>query len=137
MQPERASQPALAETGHERIVGRRNAPRLRLSIPARLITLEGTSRCILLDLSRTGAQIGLQHPLRVGDGAVLQVAGIDSFGIVTRADRGQFGGCNGFEFEDALIDDDVLAMRHYAASFEQEEQVSLRREVEAWVKGIG
>lgn len=118
------------------IVGRRNAPRLRLSIPARLISLDGTHRCILVNLSRTGAQVGLEQPLRKGDGAILQVAGIDHFAIVMRSDRGCFGGVNGLEFEEPLSDDDVLATRSFAESFEKNERVNLLREVEAWVTGI-
>lgn len=116
-------------------VGRRSAARLRLSIPARLVTLVDTRRCILVDLSRTGAQIGMEAPLSIGDGAFLQIAGLDEFGFVMRRGVGPRGGTNGFEFENELTDDQVLAIRRFSESFEADEQNNHRSEVRAWVNG--
>lgn len=116
-------------------VGRRGAPRLRLSIPARLVTLCDTRRCILIDLSRSGAQIGLRHPLRLFEEGILNIAGVDQFGTVTRSDIMEHGGINGLKFETPLRDSDVLAMREYAESFQDDENRALRREVRAWVDG--
>jgi len=136
MYPLPASKSQATDDDPARVVGRRSAARLRLSIPARLIALNGTFRCILVNLSRTGAQVGLEHPLKNGDGAILQVAGIDHFAVVMRSERGSFGGVNGLEFEEPLSDDDVLATRRFAESFEMNERITLLREVEAWVTGI-
>jgi PilZ domain len=49
--------------------GRRRHSRLRLQLPARLITLEGTLHATLIDLSQTGAKVALDAnaPSR-GDG---------------------------------------------------------------------
>ncbi len=116
-------------------VGRRSAPRLRLSIPARLVTLFDTRRCILVNLSRTGAQIGLEQPLGKGEGAFLQLAGIDQFGSITRCAVGLGGGFNGLEFECPLTDRQVLALRDHAESFADAESRALRDEVRAWVTG--
>ena len=95
-------------------VGRREAARLRLSIPARLVTLYDTRRCILVNLSRTGAQVGLQSPLKHSEGVFLQVAGIDQFGSIVRRIVRQNGGINGLEFESPLTDDQVIALRRYS-----------------------
>jgi len=116
-------------------VGRRAAARLRLSIPARLVTLCDTRRCILVNLSRTGAQVGLEKPLGEGEGVVLQIAGIDQFGDVVRCAVGSSGGINGIEFESGLTDSEVLALRHFADSFAGEENRQLRNEVRTWVAG--
>ncbi|WP_416228086.1 PilZ domain-containing protein [Qipengyuania sp. ASV99] len=116
-------------------VGRRSAPRLRLSVPARLVTLCDTRRCILVDLSRSGAQIGLEKPLREGESVFLQLAGIDQFGTIVRSFTGSGGGANGLEFEYPQNDEQVLAMRQYAECFEGEAQRALREEACAWVTG--
>ncbi|WP_416832273.1 MAG: PilZ domain-containing protein [Erythrobacter sp.] len=135
MQFYRVPRPTLIDNDPEQIVGRRHAPRLRLSIPARLLTLDGASRCILVNLSRTGAHIGLKQPLAAGARAILQVDGIDSFGVVTRCEIGPNGGSNGFEFEEPLSDAEVVAMRQYAEGLERYQEARLRRQAEAWVKG--
>lgn len=131
-----ASNETFLSDDPQQVIGRRDAPRLRLSIPARLIGIYASHRCILVDLSRSGAQIGLQTPLKTGEGAFLQLAGIDQFGTIVRCSNGPFGGANGLEFEVPLNDDDVLAMRQYAETFRDEEYRALRTEVQEWVSGI-
>jgi len=118
------------------MIGRRNAARLRLSIPARIVTLSDTRRCILIDLSRTGAQIGLEAPLEKGKNVFLQLAGLDEFAEVVRADVGPNGGTNGIAFDEHLTDDQVIMVRHYSESIEANESLALRREVRAWVTGV-
>lgn len=115
--------------------GRRSAPRLRLSIPARIVTLTDSRRCVLIDLSRTGARIGLAVPLEVDAGVVLQVGTVDQFGIVTRKKVGFQGGSNGIEFEDELNDNAILEMRRYSENLEEEERRAIRREARKWVSG--
>lgn len=66
----------------------------------------------------------------------LQIAGIDQFGTIVRCDVGPSGGINGIEFEDELDDDAVIALRHYADSFQENENRELRREVQDWVAGL-
>lgn len=48
---------------NDRSFGRVRAPRLRLGIPARLVTLDGTLPVMLEDLSGEGAKITLPVPL--------------------------------------------------------------------------
>ena len=116
-------------------IGRRGAPRLRLSIPARLVTLTDTPRCILINLSRSGARIGLREPLHKRAEVILTVAGLDQFGWVVSSEKGANGGTNGIQFEAPLFDYEVLAIRDYAESMEDEENRALRREVRDWVAG--
>lgn len=112
-------------------VGRRAAPRLRLSIPGKLLTVSETRRCVLLDVSRSGAQIGLAKPLAVGEAGFLRFAGTEVFGTATRVDKGR----NGLEFDVELSDEEVLAIRHFAESYEITERQALMEDVRAWVTG--
>ena len=112
-------------------VGRRSAPRLRLSIPARLITVTESRRCILLDLSRTGAQIGLERPMSLGEAGFLQFADFEVFATVIR----NGAGLNGVEFDVPMQDEEVIAVRHYADAFEGEARRALREEARKWVDG--
>lgn len=117
-------------------VGRRSAARLRLSIPARLTTLYETRPCIVIDISQTGAQIALPKPLRIGQGAVLQVATIEPFGDIVRDMYGPNGGTNGLAFDSPLSEVDVLAVRSFSETFEKDEIRRLRREARRWVSGF-
>jgi|SRR5690606_38270847 len=59
----------MGETAHKiQSFGRRQAPRYRLRIPARLITLDRTFSVVLEDLSAVGAKITMpvQHEFLVG-----------------------------------------------------------------------
>lgn len=112
-------------------VGRRSAARLRLSIPARLVTIAGTRRCIMIDLSRGGAQIGLPSPLGVGEAGFLHFAHCEAFGTVVR----EGPGVNGLEFDVSLSDADVLKTRGFAESYESDQRKALLREARAWVAG--
>lgn len=122
---DRAAEPAIPNTG------RRSAPRLRLILPARLISIEGDQPCILMNLSRSGAQVAVIHPLRSGEAAVLRCAGIDVFGDVIRTDFG----LNAIRFEQELRDADVLAVRHHYDTFEDSQRRSLIETARKWVTG--
>lgn len=116
-------------------VGRRSAPRLRLSIPAELVSLYDRRRCILIDLSCTGAQVGLERPLREGDEVVLQIAGLAPFADVVRQAIGEHGGVNGLSFDPPISEDEVLKVRAHSERFRDDEMRALRREVQQWVEG--
>lgn len=113
------------------MLGRRAAPRLRLSLPAQLVAVERSHTCILLNLSRTGAQIAILDAIRVGEGAILRCAGINHFAIVTRAEFG----LNALEFDEPLTDSIVLDVRRYHENFAERERRALIETARSWVTG--
>jgi hypothetical protein len=112
-------------------IGRRAAPRLRLSIPARITTLFSIKRCVLIDLSQSGAQIGIERPMPVGEPVMLKVADLEQFGEVVRGGPGT----NGIAFDDRLSHEDVLDIRRFSESMEYREREQLWAEARAWVHG--
>jgi hypothetical protein len=125
-----ANTPPLSNLGQSR-TGRRTAPRLRLSLPAQLIAVEGRHHCILLNLSRTGVQVAILHAMREGEGAILQCSAIDQFGEIVRSEFG----LNALQFEEPLSDQQVIAIRHYHENFEASERHSLVETARKWVTG--
>lgn len=117
------------------VTGRRAAARLRLAIPARLVTIHITRSCVLLDLSRSGARIGLAEPLAPDECAYLQVAGLELFGEVVWRGRGANGGLNGLSFDQPLGDAAVLAVRAHAETHAVQERTALLDQVRRWVSG--
>lgn len=61
-------------------IPRRAHSRLRLGIPARLLTLEGQQWVTLIDLSQSGARIALETPRKVVGGGLLRWLGYETFG---------------------------------------------------------
>ncbi|MDJ0642991.1 MAG: PilZ domain-containing protein [Erythrobacter sp.] len=127
-----ASSPPSTGFSHEKI-GRRTAARLRLSLPAKLVTIYETRRCIILNLSQTGVQLGLERPLRQGDAAFLQCADIEQFGTVVRSDPGS----NALEFDVPLTHGQVLEIREFADNFDELERSGFRRIARDWITGGG
>ena len=122
--PEPTDGPALP-------IGRRAAPRLRLSLPAQLIAIEKVHTCILLNLSRTGAQVAILDAIREGEGAILRCGVIDHFVIVARSEFG----LNAVVFDEPLTDEVVLEARRYHENFEEREKRSLIDTARNWVTG--
>ncbi|UAB77899.1 PilZ domain-containing protein [Erythrobacter sp. SCSIO 43205] len=118
-------------------VGKRGAARLRLSIPGTLVSRYATHRCIVIDVSCTGAQVGLEEPMELRETAILQIGDVEPFCEVVRTVRRQNGGINGVRFDPPIENDDVLKIRAYAENYEREEMQALRAEVRKWVDGIG
>ncbi|MEO0030891.1 MAG: hypothetical protein RIS94_649 [Pseudomonadota bacterium] len=108
--------------------GRRQASRLRLGIPAKVILLGGTFDCRLDDLSQSGARIAIAAAMPTpGSDAVLTVNGIEAFGMVRWARMQRFG----VEFDAPLPLEQVVAIRHFAdnyAAHAQEQQLRVARE---------
>ncbi|MEE4337811.1 PilZ domain-containing protein [Erythrobacter sp.] len=120
-----AGLPPIANTG------RRSAARLRVSLPARLISIEGERACVLVNLSRTGAMVAVEGPVRVGENAVLSCAELEAFGEVVRAD----GGLYAMRFDDPISEAEVIAIRRLYDNFEERERRSLVDTVRDWVTG--
>jgi hypothetical protein len=84
---------------------RRGKARLRLGIPAQLLSLHGRSRVTLLDLSETGARIRYSgEPVR---DVVVEWLGYEAFGKVVR----RSGGDLGVRFDDPIAERWVLETR--------------------------
>lgn len=134
--PERADQSQSNYTTTTGVpIGRRAAARLRLALPARLVSLYGTHRCILIDLSTTGAQLGMEMPLATSENAILEIAGKELFCDIVRVSRGPHGGTNGVKFDPELEDQDVLDVRRFSETYKTNELRAIRSEVRAWVNG--
>lgn len=112
-------------------IGRRAAPRLRLSLPARFVAIESTHKCILLNISRTGAQIAILNSVREGEGGFLHCGKLSAFAIVTRSEFS----LNALEFDEEISDEDVLDIRSYYETFEERERRQLIETARKWVNG--
>ena len=112
-------------------VGRRSAPRLRISLPGQLIAVDKVHSCILMNLSRTGAQVAILDSMRKGEGAILRCGAIDHFAIVTRSEFGM----NALTFDEPLSDAQVLDIRRYHENFEERERRALIETARKWVTG--
>lgn len=136
VQPLALANPApVSDPATPRPTGRRSAARLRLAIPVRIVSTHATQTCILLDLSRTGARIGIAEPLAPGICLFLRIAQFELFAEVIRCDRGEGGGINGLAFDEPLPDATVLAVRRHAEGFEQRQRDTLRDQARRWVSG--
>lgn len=111
--------------------GRRSAPRLRISLPAQLIAVEKVHTCILLNLSRSGAQVAILDAMREGEGAILRCGAINQFAIVIRSEFG----LNALQFEEPLTDAVVLDIRRHHENFEERERRALIETARKWATG--
>ena len=111
--------------------GRRRHSRLRVHIPARLITLDGTLQATLLDLSFRGAKVVLgSAALRCGASAVLTWGSFEAFGtIVWTRDQS----C-GLDFETPLKPQILIATRDLADTTPRVD--SNRVAAKGWVTGV-
>jgi len=121
----------------EPLIGRRADGRLRLRIQARLITLDGTIRLVLADLSRWGARIeapdAYRPPLSVGQDAVLAWDRFEAFGTAVWTDGNQ---SMGMRFEEALSREALLATRELEDQrLLSPEKQQLRDAARAFVQG--
>lgn len=80
------------------MVGRRRDSRLRLGVPAQLITLTGQCGASLCDLSQSGAHLRANGTLVRGEDAVLSWLGFEAFGQIVWAGDGEAG----MEFDELL-----------------------------------
>lgn len=102
------------------LTGRRAVSRVRLFVPADVVLLQGQERCLLDDLSQHGARITVRgHLPRPGSGVVLQVQALDAFGTVIWAMGQRFG----LQFDEVLPLPSVIAIRHFADAYVDEEKM--------------
>lgn len=111
---------------------RRSDPRVRLRIPARLILLTGIQSCILEDLSVAGAALIPQDALPpIGTSGILQCQKVEAFGEVVWSRSGRCA----VKFDERLPLAQVVALRHFADSFEETERAEFRERARIWVQG--
>ncbi len=107
---------------------RRGKARLRVGIPADLLTVHGRSPVTLLDLSETGARLRYE-----GDGisdGVLEWLGYEAFGAVVRHADSEVG----LRFDEPIAQDCVLDTRERLPTMQQGEDEVVRFARE-WVGG--
>jgi len=80
------------------IIGRRRDSRLRVGVPAQIITLHGQFTASLADLSQSGAHIRTRGELVRGEELVVTWLGFEAFGTVVWAAPGEVG----LEFDEPL-----------------------------------
>ncbi len=127
------------------VAPRRQRSRLSTRLPARVTTLGGQADCVLLDLSLTGARIGLpasSHLIaetKCGSGAEVEWDGHSAFGfiawIANRTDSFEFG----IHFDQIITPQALIATRDIHDEFwDNGGFSSLQRDTaRRWVKGIG
>lgn len=111
--------------------GRRAAPRLRLSLPGVFLSTQANHRCIITNLSRTGALMVLEDSLQIGKDGFLRCGPIDHFVTVTRKEKG----LNAVEFEIPVSDVFVMQVRKFQESFDAREQDDLLATAREWAHG--
>ena len=88
-------------------VGRRRDSRLRLSVPGRLVTLTGTHKVTLRDISQSGAKLTVPEEIKNGEDGVLAWLDFEAFGTVVWMQKGLAG----MAFDEPLAEPVLLATR--------------------------
>jgi hypothetical protein len=115
-----------------RIPGRRAASRVRLGIPAQVLLIQGLEKCMLDDLSQSGARVTIAAKLPVpGAGVILRARGLEVFGSVVWSQGARFG----ILFEEPLPLRDVVNLRHFADAYVDHERAIQRRNARSFVQG--
>lgn len=115
-----------------RATGKRAESRLRVRLPARLITLDCNLEVILCDLSKSGARIEYPGaPLRSRD-AVLTWRDFEAFGRILWSHSGE----SGIGFYDPIALEWLIATREVGdADILTDQRKLARHHALAWVKG--
>ena len=108
---------------------RRKNARLRMGIPASLVTIDGREQITLLDLSQTGARLCLSRSARLSNG-VLKWLGFEAFGSAVWRDETVVG----LQFDEPIALDWLLDTRAKLPSC-LDEDADVRSFARAWVNG--
>lgn len=119
-----------------RMATRRGWPRLRLCVPAKLVSVTGTQPCLLLDVSRSGALVQADRPLAVHAAGYLRIGPVEAFSIAVRTRSAYRGdGICGVVFDVPLSKQQMTELRIYAQNYELEERRASWRAARDWVSG--
>ncbi|WP_428332244.1 PilZ domain-containing protein [Novosphingobium sp.] len=123
---------AIPFVHQSRGAGRRQAARVRLALPGKVILVSGHEPCLVDDLSLTGASVSIGRDAPpIGDSAVLMVNGIEAFGTVVWHSGVHFGLC----FEEPVTRDDLVRLRGIHDHFTAIEMDRQRRNARDFVQG--
>ena len=111
--------------------GRRSNARARLNIRAKIVLLDGQCGCTVDNLSRKGARIEADWPIKVGDQGILQREELDEFFTVHWVRGGRYG----ISFEEEVPEEKVLELRRLADNYERHREAGLREIGREWVEG--
>ncbi len=111
--------------------GRRASPRLRLRLPAHLITLEGQGPALLENISATGARVASRLGVRAGTSCVVRVQGLELFADVAWSINDRCG----LVFERPLTQQQLLKMRELEGVPTQNERSARQEWARRFVEG--
>lgn len=112
--------------------GRRSHSRLRVRLPARLVTVTGARELILFDLGQFGARLLISEPIAPGISAMLYWGAFEAFGQVAWCRSGYCG----VSFEEELAAKTLIATRDLddVAHLHRADDMD-RRAAKAWSQG--
>jgi PilZ domain len=112
--------------------GQRGTARLQLGVPGSLVMAHGTIRCLIDDISASGAKIRCEAPL--GAGALAELRFEERRGFCTIA--WARGGRAGLRFDQRLTLEDIEYFRWIAANPQDWAQASQSAAAREWSSGI-
>lgn len=110
--------------------GRRRHSRLRVCLPAKLVTLSGTVHATLLDVSFRGARLAVSRFVTPGSDAVLSWGKFEAFSRIAWCRGDQCG----LDFDEPLHGDVLLATRDLADATPPTD--TTRQTAKAFVTGV-
>jgi hypothetical protein len=118
-------------------LGRRSAPRVQLSAPARLVSVFDTHECEIVNLSRSGALIRLARPLAVDACGYLRAGPFESFAISVRVIKLGYDVINGVKFDRPLAREQFGELIKYSKELARGHNNLAVLAARDWVSGIG
>ena len=112
--------------------GQRGTARLMLGVPGTLVTAHATLRCLIDDISASGAKIRCEAPLLTGGSAELRFEERRGFGVLAWVR----GGRAGFRFDQRLTLADIEYFRWIVANPQEWAQSSQSAAAREWSSGI-
>lgn len=124
----------MMQVGHASdpvVTGRRENARLRLRLPARLTLLDRAAACLIVDISRSGAQLQIDSPPKVGEFGRIECGKLDHFFDVIWC----FGKHIGVAFDVPISQDMLLHLRGVHDSSPNPQLSDTKNLARRWVNG--
>ncbi|MDA7788015.1 PilZ domain-containing protein [Sphingomonadaceae bacterium] len=110
---------------------RRDAKRLRVLLPGKLIILGGVYDCAIEDVSQTGARLIADVDLAIGQQGILQCHPLDELFSVVWTD----GKSAGIQFDEEVALGAVRTLRWHNDRYREQHDAELRDMVQDWATG--